>query len=165
LFSHLALLPARPWRFNLFRGGKLVHVNRWADPKIIEKILSTYTTFAVVGCSDNPRRPSFGVATFLQDQGYNVICVNPNHDACIEGASCAANLREVEEPVDVVDIFRRSDAVLPHVEEAIDIGAKAVWMQLGVVNEEAARLAVDAGLDVVMDRCPKIEFRPTFRTP
>ena len=137
-------------------------MSQWSDPEVIEKILRSYRTFAVVGCSDDPRRPSYGVATFLQDQGYNVICVNPNHDSCIEGSVCVPDLRSVEEPVEVVDIFRRSEAVMPHVQEAIDIGAKAVWMQIGVINEEAARLASDAGLDVVMDRCPKIEFRPSY---
>ena len=139
-------------------------MSRWSDPAVIERILTDYRTFAVVGCSDDPSRPSYGVATFLQDQGYTVICVNPNHDSCIEGAACVPDLRAVEEPVEVVDIFRRSEAVLPHVQEAIDIGAKAVWMQIGVVNEAAAQLAADVGLDVVMDRCPKIEFRPAFLT-
>ncbi len=137
-------------------------MNRWTDPEVIRKILRNYRTFAVVGCSSDPRRPSFGVARFLQGQGYNVICVNPNVSACIEDAKCVENLRAIDEPVDVVDIFRRPDAVLPHVEEAIEIGAKAVWMQIGVVNEEAARLAADAGLDVVMDRCPKVEFHPAY---
>jgi predicted CoA-binding protein len=141
--------------------GQAADVNRWSDPAVVDKILSTYRTFAVVGCSDDPRRPSYGVATFLQDQGYEVICVNPNHFACIEGAPCFEDLHAIDRPVEVVDLFRRPDAVLPHVQEAIDIGAKAVWMQIGVINEEAAQLAADAGLDVVMDRCPKIEFRPS----
>ena len=137
-------------------------MNPWADPDVIEKILRSYRTWAVVGCSDNPMRPSYGVATFLQRQGYHVICVNPNHAACIQGSPCVPDLRSSDEAVEVVDIFRRSEAVLPHVEEAIEIGAKAVWMQLGVVNQEAAQLAREAGLEVVMDRCPKIEFRPEF---
>lgn len=140
-------------------------MSTWSDPAVIEKVLSTYRTWGVVGCSDDPRRPSFGVATFLQDQGYDVVCINPNHDLCIEGAPCVGNLMEADRTIEVVDIFRRSDAVLPHIEEAIEIGAKAVWMQIGVVNLEAAQLAHDAGLDVVMDRCPKIEFRPTHRAP
>jgi predicted CoA-binding protein len=135
-------------------------MDAYARPDVIDKILRTYRTWAVVGCSDDPRRPSFGVATFLQQQGRNVICVNPNHDSCIEGAPCVDDLRSSPEPVEVVDIFRRSDAVLAHVEEAIEVGAKAVWMQLGVIDASAARLAQEAGLDVVMDRCPKIEWRP-----
>jgi predicted CoA-binding protein len=98
------------------------------------------------------------VATFLQRRGYEVICVNPNVDRCIEGAPCYPDLLSVTEPVEVVDIFRRSEFVEPHVEEAIEIGAKAVWMQLGVINEKAARSAAAAGLKVVMDRCPRIEL-------
>jgi predicted CoA-binding protein len=138
-------------------------MNEWSDPAVVEKILRTHRTWAVVGCSNNPRRPSYGVARFLRDVGYNVICVNPNHDSCIPGLPCYPDLRSIEEPVDVVDIFRRPEFVGPHVEEAIEIGARAVWMQLGVINEEAARQAAKAGLDVVMDRCPRIEFRPEFR--
>ena len=134
-------------------------MDRWNDLEVAHKILSSYRSWAVVGCSDDPARPSFGVATFLQDQGYSVVCINPNHDSCIEGAPCYPDLASVKEPVEVVDIFRRSEFVEPHVEEAIAIGAKAVWMQLGVINERAARRAADAGLDVVMDRCPRIDFR------
>ena len=137
-------------------------MNKWSDPRVAEDILRTHRNWAVVGCSDNPRRASNGVARFLRDIGFNVFCVNPNHEACIPGLPCIPDLRSIDEPVDVVDIFRRSDQVLPHVEEAIEIGAKAVWMQLGVINEEAARLAEEAGLQVVMDRCPKIEFRSEF---
>jgi predicted CoA-binding protein len=133
-------------------------MDRWGDPAVIDRVLG-YTTWAVVGCSNDPGRPSFGVATFLQRQGRNVICVNPNHDSCIQGAPCVGSLAQSPDPVDVVDIFRRSDAVYGHVEEAIEAGARAVWMQLGVIDPEAARLASDAGLDVVMDRCPKIEWR------
>ncbi len=134
-------------------------MKRWNDPAVVEKILRTHRTWAVVGCSNDPRRASHGVARFLKDVGYNVICVNPNHDSCIPGLPCYPDLRSIEEPVDVVDIFRRSELVGPHVDEAIEISAKAVWMQLGVVDEDAAELAAGAGLDVIMDRCPKIEFR------
>lgn len=138
-------------------------MNRWADAEVIERILRTYRTWAVVGCSDDPRRPSYGVAKFLQNQGYEVVCVNPNHASCIDGAPCVPDLGAGPSRIEVVDVFRRSDAVVPHVREAIDIGAKAVWMQIGVINEEAAELAAGAGLDVVMDRCPKVEFRPAYR--
>lgn len=133
-------------------------MDSFTDPSTIDEVLSSFKTWAVVGCSDDPRRPSYGVATFLKERGYNVICVNPNHDRCIEGAPCYPDLASIEEDVEVVDIFRRSDAVGPHVEEAIAIGAQAVWMQLGVVNQAAAKRAADAGLKVVMDRCPKIEL-------
>ena len=132
----------------------------FSDPEVAQKILNDYKTWAVVGCSDDPRRPSYGVARFLDEVGYDVVCVNPHHDSCLEGLPCYPDLRSVNEPVEVVDIFRRSELVLPHVEEAIEVGARAVWMQLGVINEQAARLAADAGLDVVMDRCPRIEYRP-----
>lgn len=138
------------------------HMNLWNDPEVVDKVLSTYRSWAVVGCSNDPGRPSYGVATFLQAQGRRVICVNPNHDTCIQGAPCVADLASAGEPVEVVDIFRRADAVRGHVEEAIAIGAKAVWMQLGVIDPEAAQLAADAGLEVVMDRCPKIEWRPEY---
>ena len=124
-----------------------------------QEVLSTYKSWAVVGCSNDPRRDSFDVATFLQRRGYEVICVNPNHDSCIAGAPCYPDLASIEEPVEVVDIFRRSEFVEPHIEEAIEIGAKAVWMQLGVINERAAERAGAAGLKVVMDRCPKIDLR------
>ena len=134
----------------------------FSDPSVAEKILRTYRTWAVVGCSDDPRRPSNGVARFLDDVGFRVICINPNHESCIEGIPCYPDLRSVPEAIEVVDIFRRSELVPPHVEEALEVGAKAIWMQLGVINEEAARRAQQAGLDVVMDRCPRIEFRPDY---
>jgi predicted CoA-binding protein len=127
------------------------------DAEIARKILTDYSTFAVVGCSADPRRASNSVARFLQDAGYRVICVNPNEDTCIEGLPCYPDLKSIPEPVDVVDLFRRSEFVGPHVDEAIEIGAKAIWMQLGVINEPAAEKARGAGMDVVMDRCPAID--------
>ena len=133
-------------------------MTRWDDPQVAQAILLSYRSWAVVGCSNDPSRPSFDVATFLQRRGYDIVCVNPNYDACIADSPCYPDLLAVEESVEVVDIFRRSESVLPHVEEAIEIGAKAVWMQLGVINEEAAEVARDAGLKVVMDRCPKIDL-------
>lgn len=137
-------------------------VSRWSDSATGEKILRKYRRWAVVGCSNDRRRPSYDVASFLSKTGYEIICVNPNHESCIPKLPCHRDLRSISQKVEVVDIFRRSEAVLPHVEEAIEIGAKAIWMQLGVVNEEAAELAHENGLDVVMDRCPKIDFRPEF---
>lgn len=128
------------------------------DPNVAADILTTHRTWAVVGCSNDPRRPSYGVATFLRDRGYDIICVNPNHDVCLEGVPCFPDLGSIDRPVEVVDIFRRPDAVGPHVDEAIAIGAKAVWMQLGVINQGAALRAAEAGLKVVMDRCPKIDL-------
>ena len=111
----------------------------------------------MVGCSPDPVRDSHGVAAFLQRKGKHVIPVNPNAEGReILGETCVAS---VPEGVDVVDIFRRSDAAGAHVDEAIAAGAKAVWLQLGVIDEAAAGRARAAGLLVVMDRCPKIEWR------
>lgn len=116
-----------------------------------------YKTVAVVGISDNPERPSHFVAKFLEDKGYRVIPVNPNLKEW-EGRICYPDLLSIHEKVDVVDIFRRPEAVPPIVDEAIRIKAKVVWMQEGIVNEEAAAKARDAGLEVVMDRCMKKEY-------
>ena len=114
-------------------------------------------TWAVVGCSPDPARESHGVAAFLKRVGKHVIPVNPNAAGTeIVGEPCLA---KVPDGVDVVDIFRRSDAAGAHVDEAVAAGAKAVWMQLGVIDEAAAERAREAGLLVVMDRCPKIEWR------
>jgi uncharacterized protein len=129
---------------------------RWSDPTVAERILRTYRTWAVVGCSSRPWRASFGVSRYLLSQGYVVVPINPAEEL-IHGERVYPDLASVPAPIEVVDLFRRSDAVLPHVEEAIAIGAKAVWMQLDVWNEEAAQLAADAGLLVVMDRCPAID--------
>ena len=129
----------------------------WDDPEVARRILASHRSWAVVGCSNDPSRPSYGVATFLQRRGYDVICINPTYDLCIEGAPCFPDLKAVDEPIEVVDLFRRSEAVLPHVREAIEVGAKAIWMQLGVWNQEAAELAAHAGLRVVMNRCPAID--------
>ena len=122
----------------------------------IEKILN-YRNIAVVGISDDPERPSYDIASFLDEHGYNVIPVNPNL-AEWKGKKCYPDLRSIPVKVDVVDIFRRPDAVPPIVDEAIAIKAKAVWMQLGIVNEEAAAKARAAGLEVVMDKCMKTEY-------
>jgi predicted CoA-binding protein len=123
----------------------------------IRNILETAKTVAVVGISDNPERPSFGVAGFLQKHGYKIVPVNPTLDRVL-GERSVGGLRDIQGPVDVVDIFRRPDAVPPIVEDAIAIGAKVVWMQEGVVNEEAAERARAAGLQVVMDHCMKKEY-------
>lgn len=129
----------------------------------IADVLKSMRTFAVVGASDNPARPSFGVMEFLKAKGYEVIPVNPALAGQeVLGAHAAADLAAIVKPIDVVDIFRRSDAVLDVVRAAIQekdrLGIKVIWMQLGVVNEEAATQARAAGLTVIMDRCPKIEY-------
>ena len=127
------------------------------------KILETYKTFAVVGCSSDPWRASHGVAQFLQSRGYRVIPVTPFEEEIL-GERCYPDLASIpeEEGVEVADIFRRSDAAGAHVDEAIEVGLKAVWMQIGVIDGAAAERARAAGLDVVMDRCPKIEYPRVF---
>lgn len=116
------------------------------------KILNQYRTVAIVGASPNPERPSYRVASYLMEHGYQVIPVNPNAPVIL-GNTSYPDLSSIPEKVEVVDIFRKSEEVMPIVEEAIKIGAKVVWMQEGVINEEAAAKARDAGLLVVMDKC------------
>ena len=117
-----------------------------------EEILSSSRLVAVVGLSPNPDRPSHSVASYLKKNGYKIIPVNPQEKEIL-GEVCYPDLSSIPEQVDVVDIFRRSEEVPAIVEEAIKIGAKAVWMQEGVINEVAANRAKEAGLSVVMDRC------------
>jgi predicted CoA-binding protein len=124
----------------------------------ILSLLKGAHTIAVVGISDKPDRDSFRVAQYLQENGYRVVPVNPMVDSVLGEKSYAA-LSDVPSSIDIVDIFRKPDAALPIVEEAIALGAGAVWLQLGVVNEEAAALAAGASLQVVMDRCIKVEHR------
>ncbi|MBI3683646.1 MAG: CoA-binding protein [Acidobacteria bacterium] len=124
-------------------------------------ILERYRNIAMVGLSSNPFRPSHFAAIYLMAEGYNVIPVNPR-EAEVLGRTCYASLPEIPEPVDVVDIFREPAWVPAIVEDAIAIGAKVVWMQLGVIHEEAAERARQAGLEVVMDHCMKIEHARFF---
>jgi hypothetical protein len=125
----------------------------------IVELLQSVRTIALVGASDRADRPSYGVMKFLQDQGYRVLPVNPTITGeHVHGEYVWRELGQIGEPIDLVDIFRRSSAVGPIVDEAIAVGAKAVWMQLGVIDESAAARAEAAGLKVVMNRCPKIEI-------
>jgi hypothetical protein len=124
---------------------------------VIRRVLTEHKTWAVVGCSPDPFRDSHRIAALLQARGYRVIPVNPAIDEVL-GERAHASVHEIPEPVDVVDVFRRSDQAGRHVDEAIQIGAKAVWLQLGVIDAAAAERARSAGLDVVMDRCPAIEL-------
>ena len=126
--------------------------------KTVRDILEKSKVIAVVGLSPKPERDSHEVAKYLQDQGYRIVPVNPRADTIL-GEKSYPDLASIPEKVDVVDIFRRSDDVPPVVDQAIDIGAKAVWMQLGIVNEVAAAKAREAGLGVVMDRCMLVEHR------
>jgi len=121
-----------------------------------EKILKDNKVIAVVGLSSNPERPSYRVATYLKEKGYTIIPVNPN-EKVILSETCYPDLSSIPGHVDVVDIFRKSEDCPPIAREAVKIGADVVWMQEGVVSEEAATCARDAGLKVVMDKCIKKE--------
>ena len=128
------------------------------DQDIID-LLTSARTIAVVGASDRPSRPSYGVMKFLADWGYRVLPVNPQITGeHVLGEFVWRELAQIGVAIDIVDIFRRPEAAGEAVEQAIFIGAKAVWMQIGVINHEAAAKAEAAGLKVVMDRCPKIEI-------
>ncbi|QNA84887.1 CoA-binding protein [Sphingomonas sp. So64.6b] len=125
----------------------------------IKALLEETRTIALVGASDRPNRPSYGVMAMLQDHGYRVIPVNPQITGeHVHGEFVFRELNQLGDPIDMVDIFRNSAAAGEAVDQAIAVGAKAVWMQLGVINEEAAARAEAAGLKVVMDRCPAIEI-------
>ncbi len=131
-----------------------------SDPAIYD-ILATPKTIAVIGCSPNPDRDSHQIAALLKARGHTVIPVNPN---CREilGQRCYASLSDIPEPVDMVDVFRRSEFVAQIADEAIAERASILWLQLDVIDEAAARKAQQAGLTVVMDRCPAIEYRRLF---
>ncbi|MCX8476937.1 MAG: CoA-binding protein [Sphingomonas sp.] len=125
----------------------------------IRQLLEETRTIAMVGASDRPDRPSYGVMAYLQSRGYRVIPVNPQITGeHIHGEFVFRELAQIGDPIDMVDIFRRPIAAGEAVDEAIAAGAKSVWLQLGVINEEAAARAEAAGLKVVMDRCPAIEI-------
>jgi uncharacterized protein len=124
----------------------------------ITELLKTAKTIAVVGLSNNPMRAAYGVSAYMQSQGYRIIPVNPEADVVL-GEKVYKSLSEVPDKIDIVDIFRRSEFVGPIVDEAIQKGAKAVWMQETVVDEEAAQKARDKGMFVVMDRCILEEHR------
>jgi predicted CoA-binding protein len=126
----------------------------------IRALLTSARTIAVVGASDRPNRPSYGVMKILQDHGYRVLPVNPQITGeHVHGEFVWRELAQIGLPIDIVDIFRHPEAAGDAVDQAIFVGAKAVWMQIGVINEEAAARAEAAGLKVVMDRCPAIEIR------
>lgn len=128
----------------------------------IEEILRECTTVAVVGLSPRPSRPSHGVAAYLQAQGYRIVPVNPMVDEVL-GERSYPDLEAIPFPVELIDVFRRSQDVPPVVEQAIRVGAQAVWLQLGVIHHESAARAAEHGLDVVMDRCTAIEHRALVR--
>lgn len=126
------------------------------DTARLRRLLAEYRTIAVVGLSAQPHRPSNEVALYMRSQGYRIIPVNPAYTEVL-GERCYASLEQVPEPVDIVDVFRRTEEVLPVARQAIVIGARCFWQQLGVLNEAADQLVREAGLEAVMDRCIKIE--------
>jgi uncharacterized protein len=131
------------------------------DISTLRRILKNNHTIAVVGLSANWWRPSYFAAKYMQEHGYRVVPVNPAYQEVL-GEKCYASLKDIPFKVDMVDCFRKSEEIGPLAEEAIAIGARTLWMQLGVINEAAAERALAAGLDVVMDRCVKIEHARLF---
>jgi hypothetical protein len=126
------------------------------DIETLRRILGENRVIAVVGLSANWWRPSFFAAKYLQDHGYRIIPVNPNYDEIL-GEPCFAALEDIPEAVDVVNVFQRSEVVPPIARSAVGLGARVLWLQLGVINEEAASIATEGGLEVVMNHCMKIE--------
>lgn len=131
---------------------------RWQDLAVIERLVREARTIAVVGLSADPGRPSHEVASYLRRSGLRILPVNPGLSAW-EGLPAYASLTDVPEPVDVVDVFRRAEHAPAIARDAVAIGAGALWLQLGVLSEEAAEIAAAGGLDVVMDRCLAVEHR------
>jgi len=127
------------------------------DRTEIKRLLEESRNVAVVGLSDSPYRTSHAIARVMQSAGYRIFPVNPNLSGPVLGEEPYATVEEVPEPIDIVDVFRRSEKVMPTAKDAVAAGAKVLWMQSGVVNEEAAEYAKEHGLTVVMDRCIKVE--------
>ncbi len=133
------------------------------DLHALRRMLKTYRTIAVVGLSAEWHRPSFFAAKYMQSHGYTIVPVNPRYAGqTILGARCYASLQDIAHPVDMVDVFRRSEDVLPIAEQAVQIGARCLWQQLGVHNPEAQAVARAAGMDTVVNRCVKIEHARLF---
>ena len=132
-----------------------------SDIETLRRILGTHRVVAVVGLSAEWNRPSFFAAKYMQAHGYRIVPVNPRYPEIL-GERCHASLDTIDVPVDIVDVFRRTEDVLPIAEQAIAIGARCLWQQIGVKTDAAAALAAAAGLDVVMDRCVKIEHARLF---
>ena len=131
------------------------------DIPTLRHILMAYKRVAMVGLSADWWRPSNFAGKYLLEHGFELIPVNPKYDEIL-GQKCYPDLASIPEPVDVVDLFQKAERIPPFVDQAIDIGAKVVWMQLGIFHEEAAQKARDAGLEVVQDRCMKIEYARLF---
>lgn len=123
----------------------------------IKAILEQAGNIAVVGLSDKPERTSHMVSAAMQARGYRIIPVNPNVQGEILGETCYPSLKDIPEPVDIVNVFRRSEETPPVARQAVEIGARVLWLQQGIINEEAAAIAAEGGLTVIMDRCIKVE--------
>jgi uncharacterized protein len=134
----------------------MTDLERYQDPLTIQRVLHTATTIAIVGLSNNELRASYFVGYYLRRHGYNVIPVNPR-EIEILGQKSYPSLLDVPEPIDVVDVFRASDALPGIAREAVQVKAGTLWCQFGVINDEGARIADDGGLTVIMDRCIKVE--------
>ena len=132
----------------------------WLDPDTIGSLIEKYDTWAVVGLSGNPHRPAFRVAEFLQGQGKRIVPIHPNAPTVL-GEQGYATLADVPFDIDVVDVFRRTEAAGEFADQAVKVGAKAVWFQLGIVDEAAYERTTATGLPMVMDTCPKIEWPRT----
>ena len=132
-----------------------------SDVATLRRILNEYKRVAVVGLSADWSRPSYFAAKYLLDHGFQIIPVNPKYDEIL-GQKCYPDLKSIPSAIDIVDLFQRTERVPPFVDDAIAIKAKLVWMQLGIVHEEAAQKACEAGLEVIMDRCMKIEYARLF---
>ncbi|MFV2081595.1 MAG: CoA-binding protein [bacterium] len=124
----------------------------------IPEILKEFRTIAVVGLSTNPGRPSYRVSRYMQDQGYRIVPVRPGADEIL-GEKVYPTLKDIPFPVQIIDVFRRSETVLPIAEEAVAIGAKVLWLQEKIINHDAQRICKDAGMEVIMDRCILQEHR------
>jgi len=131
------------------------------DINTLRRVLTAYKRVAVVGLSANWSRPSYFAAKYLLDHGFEIIPVNPKHEEIL-GQKCYPDLQSIPIPVDIVDLFQRPERIPPFVDAAIAIKARLVWMQLGIIHEQAAQKARDAGLEVIMDRCMKIEYARLF---
>jgi predicted CoA-binding protein len=145
------------WQKLILEKGARFMANLNRDPNGVRELLKRVKTIAVVGYSDRPDRPSYQIAQFLERRGYDVYPVNPTLET-VDGKTCYPSVEAIPVEIDLVDVFRRPEYMEAVVDDAIAAGAKAVWMQLGIHNEEALQKAVAAGLDVVSDQCIKIEY-------
>ncbi len=140
------------------RGGTVEDMDPWQDPRDIDFMLDDCETWAIVGLADHPDRTAYRIAALLQRHGKRIVPVHPDAEE-VHGEQGYPTLADIPFPVDVVDVFRRSDAAGQFADEAVSIGAKAVWFQLGVIDETAWRRTTEAGVPMVMDACPAIEWR------